>query len=131
MAQTYADIQTQVLVDETTGCWHWQRSKDTYGYGHLWVDGRIQLAHRWSYMTNRGPIPEGLELDHLCRNRACINPDHLEPVSHAQNVRRGRARKLTDDDVTLIFTSNETNRALGRRLGVSDVRVSQIRKRGW
>ncbi|MFF1336357.1 HNH endonuclease signature motif containing protein [Streptomyces sp. NPDC058290] len=49
------------------------------------------LAHRWAYRDSRGDIPDGLELDHLCRHPACVRPDHLDPVTHAENVRRGRA----------------------------------------
>jgi len=67
------------------GCWIWQGPKNNRGYG-WW--GR-KLAHRRMYESIRGPIPKGLELDHLCRVTACVNPDHLEPVTHAENVRRG------------------------------------------
>ena len=54
------------------------------------MDGTAKKAHRVSWELLVGPIPEGLELDHLCRNHGCVNPDHLEPVTHAVNVRRGR-----------------------------------------
>lgn len=71
----------------TSPCWIWQRSRDVAGYGRLWRLGH-SLAHRWSYEQHVGPIPEGLELDHLCRVPACVNPGHLEPVSHAENMAR-------------------------------------------
>lgn len=69
------------------GCWLWTGYVEGgYGrYGH----GAERLVHRLVYIELVGPIPEGLELDHTCRVRACCNPDHLEPVTHAENVRRG------------------------------------------
>ena len=59
------------------------------GYGQFGVDGKTVLAHRWYYESMVGPIPEGLDLDHLCRVRRCVNPAHLEPVSRRVNLLRG------------------------------------------
>ena len=72
----------------TDGCWNWTACL-TNGYGHLWVAGRTVRAHRFAYELLVGPIPEGLVIDHLCRNHACVRPDHLEPVTQAVNVQRG------------------------------------------
>lgn len=80
----------EYLVDRATGCWLWQRAKTTAGYGTLTVDGKTAYAHCIYYENYVGRIPPGLSLDHLCRNPACCNPAHLEPVTHAGNMRRKR-----------------------------------------
>ena len=72
------------------GCWMWTGAKDPMGYGALMVDRRKMLAHRFVYQRLRGPIPIGLVLDHLCRHESCVNPDHLEPVTQRENMRRGQ-----------------------------------------
>lgn len=75
-------------IDATGDCWEWIGSHDARGYGLLWLDGRHQKAHRLVYAALVGDIPEQ-SLDHLCRNRTCVNPDHLEPVSLVVNTLRG------------------------------------------
>lgn len=85
-----------IQVDASTGCWNWQLFKND-GYGRMWVgsrsDGtrRFDRAHRVAYRELVGPIPEGLELDHLCRNPSCVNPEHLEPVTSRTNLLRSEA----------------------------------------
>lgn len=76
-----------------TSCWEWSGSHEGGGYANVWFGKRVRKAHRVSYELVVGPIPVGLELDHLCRNVGCVNPAHLEPVTHAENCRRGLAGK--------------------------------------
>lgn len=72
-----------------TPCLLWpETSLDRDGYGRFWVDGRVVPAHRWSYEQHRGPVPAGLELDHLCTVRRCVADDHLDAVDHRTNVLR-------------------------------------------
>lgn len=75
------------IVD--SGCWEWTASLRPEGYGQVRDRKRMARAHRLVYELLVGPIPEGLPLDHLCRNRRCVNPTHLEPVTVLENLRRG------------------------------------------
>lgn len=76
-------------VDASAPCWVWGGRLSKKGYGVFRDEGRDVRAHRWSWEALVGPIPAGLALDHLCRNHPCVNPDHLEPVTWAENTRRG------------------------------------------
>jgi hypothetical protein len=88
----------EFVEDSDTHCWLWQRKTGRQGYGVFYDGRKATSAHRIYYMNLIGPIPDGMVLDHLCRNKACVNPGHLEPVSPAENIRRGASR-LTWDDV--------------------------------
>ena len=72
------------------GCWIWTACLNQSGYGVTYVEGRTRLAHIAVFELHRGPVPRGLQLDHLCRVRSCVNPWHLEPVSQRENIRRQR-----------------------------------------
>lgn len=76
-------------VDKSGPCWLWQRVPNGDGYGVVRIGNVQARAHRLAYFLLRGPIPPGLELDHLCRVRHCVNPDHLEPVTRRENLLRG------------------------------------------
>lgn len=75
-----------------TACWLWQGQQNRNGYGRIKIQGRWLMVHRVSYELHIGPIPEGLVLDHLCRNRLCCNPQHLEAVTVRENTLRGEAK---------------------------------------
>jgi len=83
-------------VEEAGFCWGWKASTIRGGYGQFSVNYKNVLAHRFSYELFRGEIPEGMTLDHLCRNRACVNPIHLEIVTNHENILRGLTGKMNN-----------------------------------
>jgi HNH endonuclease len=80
--------ENQYEVDGATGCWVWSGYRDDNGYARTYDGGKTDWAHRVYYRRYRGPIPDGLEIDHTCTNPPCVNPDHLEPVTRVEHVRR-------------------------------------------
>lgn len=88
MKKEPAEVRFRRMVSKDADCWLWLGTKNQ-GYGQFWDGTKTVRAHRWSYEFHIGPIPEGLPLDHLCRNPSCVNPDHLEPVSNHENTMRG------------------------------------------
>lgn len=83
----YERFWSKVNKSAPGDCWLWLGCL-SHGYGVFYYMKRKSRAHRWAYEQANGPIPAGLELDHLCRVTACVNPAHLEPVTHAENMRR-------------------------------------------
>lgn len=81
-------FERQAMPEPNSGCWLWIGSVDTWGYAQFNLDGKRVSAHRWSYEHYVGAIPDGLQIDHLCRVQCCVNPDHLEPVTAQENVLR-------------------------------------------
>ena len=77
------------IIDSETGCWNWTGSVNGRGYGYLSVDNRTVQAYKLAYEWKHGKIPKELEIDHLCKNTLCVNPDHLEVVTRRTNQLRG------------------------------------------
>lgn len=112
------------------GCWIYDGFINKHGYPAIICndDGSKDHAHVVFYKRAKGPIPEGYQLDHKCRVRACVNPNHLEPVTCAVNVRRGDRTKLTASDVTLIrYAGGATTVELALAFGVSASHIRGLR----
>lgn len=124
------DWTTKYTVDPDTGCWIYGCGKLSSKYPYVWVDGRCIGAHVLFYTKYKGNVPDGLEIDHLCRNTQCVNPDHLEAVTHRENMKRGGLYKLTRADVDVI---RSTPRYIGvvpdlaKRFGVSRSYIKNLR----
>lgn len=87
-----------VLVVAPLGeCWVWVGRMNRNGYGRMYHAGAEMMSHRLCYEAAVGPIPDGQLLDHICRTRCCINPAHLEPVTHSVNTLRGKAQLFGRD----------------------------------
>jgi hypothetical protein len=123
-------IHLRWTVDPATGCHIWAGAL-SHGYGAVGTNRHgVFRAHRVAYEVTNGPIPDGLQFDHRCRNRACISPAHLEPVTNAENTRRGAKAKLTwakvDEIRRLYAQGGISQRELGRRYGVSGPAITNL-----
>lgn len=125
-------IEGRYTVDSESGCWEWLGRRDREGRALMRTGGKTVGAYRVSYENVNGPIPEGLEADHLCGNPGCVNPAHIEAVTHGENLRRGRSAKLDWTKVREIRASDETNTGLAERYGVSPNLILEVRaNRAW
>lgn len=114
----------------STPCWIWQKATGALGYGTTWAAGRLEKAHRHYYRQYKGVIPPDTELDHLCRVPSCVNPNHLDPVSHRTNMQRGTQTKLTPEQVKeirrLVGYGELSHRQIGDKFGVVQQQISRI-----
>jgi hypothetical protein len=122
-------------TDVTGACELWHGAKTPEGYGVRRYRGRQVYAHRLVWEQTHGPIQPGLVIDHLCRNPACVNPDHLEPVTNAVNAQRGTLAKLTRpqvDEIRRRVEAGEARRILADEFGVTKSAIKHIVKgRTW
>jgi hypothetical protein len=86
-----ASLHKRIVSDQVTGCWIWTGAKSSQGYAKAIYDWRVYPVHRVLLEESLGPIAPALQVDHLCRNRACCNPAHLEPVTQRENILRGES----------------------------------------
>ncbi len=127
-------------------CIEWQKSKDSDGYGHLWVDRKLKKAHRVAWEEANGPIPDGLCVCHRCNNKSCVNPEHLYLATHAQNIQdaysdglisrpegeQHHKTTLTADDVIAIRSDTRSQTAIAKAYGITQGAVSGIvHRRTW
>lgn len=131
------DPLTSYVVEDrgyVTSCWTWQRSCNDKGYGLIYWRKKRGYAHRWFYERRHGPIGT-TDLDHLCRVRNCVNPDHLQPVTHAENMQRAKPTKLTmakAREIRRRRREGTTHLAIAREFGISKGYVWKIiEERTW
>jgi len=112
------------------GCWLWQGRLNSKGYGYRWFNSKPgRMAHRVIYELLKGPILKGMPLDHLCRVRHCVNPDHLEPVTTMENNRRSALRKLTIPQVLEIrqlIADGKKHKEIAKLYSISASHISSI-----
>jgi hypothetical protein len=119
----------EMAMGYETPCWRSQLHLNRNGYGRCWDGkGRMSLAHRVQWELVHGPIPDGLEVHHLCGQRDCINTSHLEVMSRREHLRRAGKTVLTDDQVRAIRRADGPQRLVAREHGTCQSNISRIRR---
>jgi len=121
------------IVDNETGCWNWNKHIKSNGYGVTSFRQKDYHAHRFYYEKFVSPIKKNMQIDHLCRNRKCVNPKHLEAVYQHENIWRGKSTKLTPLEVReirgLIAAGKLKNKEIAPMYRVCAVAISDIKTR--
>jgi hypothetical protein len=128
----------KVNKDASGGCWEWIGNMHNNGYGLICIDKTHWRAHRLSYCIKHGSIPEGMYLMHQCDNKVCVNPEHLKPGTHQENMAdmkakgraaKGKRKRLTDDQIRYILESGKSLSTLTAELKVHPRTVERVRER--
>lgn len=128
----YAELKKEGYIKPSiSGCLEWTLSKNTKrGYGRKSIKGKRKLAHRYVYELICGNIPEGKQLDHLCRNKMCVNVDHLEIVNNQENCRRRSSTKLNQikaDTIRFIYKNYDiTQKNIAKMYNIKRCTVTAI-----
>jgi len=128
----------------TSGCWIWTGALAGHGYGQIRVNRKGIYAHRWIFEVDQGSIKKGLQIDHLCRNRSCVNPTHLEAVTQQVNITRGDMgsgvrigsgnpnAKISDQqvlEIDALYASGHLQREIAIKFGYTQGQISRILNR--
>jgi len=119
----------KISPEPNSGCWLWMGATNNNGYGVTGVNGKNKLAHRVAYQLLHGVDSVGMDLDHLCRVRCCVNPHHLEPVSHRENILRGDGPALAKRNIALIHADRRARTHCAHGHEYTDANTL-IRRRG-
>lgn len=116
-------------------CWNWTGNLNGSGYGYAKINGKVWLAHRYSYQAVKGDIPSGFEVMHSCDNPACINPQHLSLGSHVDNMNDMHAKErhhhiISNSQKIEIASSSESNKELAKRFVVSERTIRHVKTKG-
>lgn len=123
------DLHAMYVAEPNSGCWLWLHSLNDRGYPYVSYRGETWRAHRLFYTLFKGAIADGMTLDHVCRVRCCVNPDHLEVVTQTENMRRSARAKVNDDLARAIrdeFSRGSKKLVLSRKYGIPRTTILRI-----